>query len=82
MTEPDQAFRLASAVKRNQEDPQGFVIPTRAERESIKRGWFAKLLFQPGTAAHGDESAERMFVEVVEVAEGRYVGRLVNDPVS
>lgn len=82
MTEPDRAFRLASAVERNQENPEGFPIPTRAERESIKRGGLAKLIFQPGTAAHGDESAERMFVKVVEVVEGRYIGRLVNEPIS
>ncbi|WP_162260320.1 DUF2314 domain-containing protein [Nocardioides sp. Root190] len=82
MTDPDRAFRLASAVERNREEPEDFLIPSRVERESLKRGWLAKLIFEPGASAREGESPERMFVEVTRVLEDRYLGRLVNDPMS
>lgn len=82
MTDADRAFRLASAVERNREEPDDFLIPSRVERESLKRGWLAKLIFEPGVDAHEDESAERMFVEITQVLKDGYVGRLVNDPMS
>jgi hypothetical protein len=82
MTSSEPAFRLASAVERKREYPEDFVIPSRAKRESLKHGWLAKLVFEPGANAHADESPERMFVEITQVVEGGYVGRLVNEPIS
>jgi hypothetical protein len=82
MTESRTPYRLANAVERNQIDPDDFLIPSAAERQSLRRGWLAKLVFEPGEDAGDDESPERMFVEVMQVVDGRYAGRLTNEPVS
>lgn len=59
---------------------QGFAIPPRAVRNHLAVGDLVKLVFseRPEDAAAG----ERMWVEILSAASGRYQGRLRNEPVS
>lgn len=69
-------FRLDDAEARAL--AYGFRIPSREERESLVPGDFAELVF-----IQDDEGAERVWVEVAEVAEGmpgRYIGALAHEP--
>jgi uncharacterized protein YegJ (DUF2314 family) len=57
-----------------------FRIPPRAEREALRVGDFAKLVFID-PAEEAAASGERMWIEIVAVQAGRYRGRLRNVPV-
>jgi hypothetical protein len=73
-------YVLADAEQRNREHPRTFFIPTRAEREALRPGDSAKLLFEllaPGPTMPG---GERMWVEVTEVVPAGFVGVLENQP--
>ena len=73
-------YRLADGELRNAEAPRGFFIPARSEREALQPGDYAKLLFELVSAAPDGPGAERMWVEVLGVADGRYIGALTNMP--
>ena len=75
-------WTLASAESRAAEHAS-FKIPSRAEREGLRVGDFAKLIFiesVEGGPLHG----ERMWVEIarVEGTHYRYRGLLRNTPVQ
>lgn len=57
--------------------PATFWIPTRAHRDALRVGDLAKLVFVPAF----NLPAERMWVEVRRVVDGRYHGILRNTPV-
>jgi uncharacterized protein YegJ (DUF2314 family) len=57
-----------------------FKIPSRSEREDLRAGDLAKLIFVDA-ADRGSARGERMWVEVMAVEVGRYRGRLRNTPV-
>jgi uncharacterized protein YegJ (DUF2314 family) len=70
--------RLLDAEQRHRAAPDSFSIPRSDVRSSLQTGTLVKLLF-----GFGDEdvpSAERMWVEILDVHDGRYVGRLENEP--
>lgn len=73
-------YRLADGETRNAEAPRSFFIPSRAERESLKPGDYAKLLFDVVDPEPDDPGAERMWVQVLGTENGRYVGALTNTP--
>lgn len=75
-------FRLGDGEVRHQHNPRTFFIPTRAEREAVKPGELAKLLFEIVDPTDGMPSAERMWVKVSEVRRGRYIGELDNEPAA
>lgn len=54
--------------------PDTFQIPSREMRERLVPGDLVKLVFRMG------ETVERMWVEVIEVTDNGYLGRLDNDP--
>lgn len=69
---------LLDAEQRHQADPHSFSIPRSDVRRSLAVGDLVKLLFGFG---RGDPpSAERMWVEIVDVSDDGYVGRLENTP--
>jgi len=71
------SYRLESAVERNMRSDGTFEILDEIKRRSLKAGDYAKLIFvQDDPPAPG----ERMWVEVVSVSGGGYVGRLKNKP--
>ena len=78
-----EGWALVSTEMRHERHPDSFVIPPRAERENLKPGDGAKLLFDIETREGGrvtDRGVDRMWVIVKRRVEGRYVGILENDP--
>ena len=77
-------WRLLSAEDRHAEAPDAFWIPSREERENLRYGNGAKLLFDVADQAEGVLVAqvERMWVVVTEVTAAGYVGVLANIPRS
>lgn len=63
---------LTSGEEMNRQYPDTFHIPTREERESLKPGQSAKLIFE--------DLHERMWVSVVEKTDTGYLGSLDNIP--
>ena len=78
-SETQQRWWLDDAEERNREHPTSFFIPPADVRRGLQIGDQVKLVFrfEPVTSA----SAERMWVEVTAVNEGRYTGELLNQPV-
>lgn len=79
-SKPTDEFRLGNGELQNQRNPRTFFIPTRAEREAVTSGDLVKLLFEIVDPTDDMPSAERMWVQVIEVKSGRYVGVLDNEP--
>ncbi len=71
-------YTLDSGAATHGEFPDTFHIPPQAERENLRAGDLAKLIFR----IEFDEEAhvERMWVRVAEVRPEFYVGVLDNDP--
>lgn len=60
--------------------PKTFEIPPRSQRESLRAGDLATLLFEVVHPTGDDPGAERMWVMVQQDIGGRYVGTLDNVP--
>jgi hypothetical protein len=76
-------WELASGEERHRENPDGFWILPRSERESLHRGQGAKLIFLiEGEEDDGSTTAqgERMWVLVSERRGSIYLGILDNEP--
>lgn len=73
------SYHLDSAEERYRLNPVSFRIPTRATRESLRVGCFAKLLFRSG------DDGERMWVQVAQIlgsgSSVRYRGPLNTKPI-
>lgn len=80
MTDRVVDYRLADAEERHAASPRSFFIPPRAEREGLAQGDLAQLMFELTDPGEDDPRAERMWVEIVRVVSGRYVGVLTNVP--
>ena len=70
---------LLDAEAAHQEHPRTYSIPRRVVRETLKPGDVVKLLFKVDPPA-GRIEVERMWVEVVGLGDGTYMGRLANVP--
>lgn len=68
-------WRLADVVDRARHNPRTFHLPPASEREGLRVGDYAKLVFE------GERGGDRMWVRVDLVEAGRYRGTLGNDPV-
>jgi hypothetical protein len=76
-------WTLVSAEERHEQHPDAFMIPSRDERENLKSGDAAKLLFDIETREGGriiDRGVDRMWVIVKRRVDGNYVGVLGSDP--
>ena len=70
-----------SAANRHAAQPATFWIPSQGERDALRPGDGAKLLFRVGVSnARTQTGLERMWVIVRKRAGGLYVGVLDNDP--
>lgn len=81
----DDYWELVSAEERHAESPDSFWIPTRSERESLKIGQTAKLLFEiesENEEGEVERNVERMWVVVSEIDSPYYIGRLANKPAT
>jgi len=75
-------FKLMNAESQHRRYPDSFWIPEREERRRLSPGDQVKLVFQPSPPRAGGPNGERMWVEVEEIrADGRYHGKLLNEPV-
>ncbi len=84
MTWQSEGWELESAEARHERYPGSFWIPSAAERETLKIGNLAKLLFVlPEATADGlVPRVERMWVVVAASAPHRYEGLLASIPTS
>lgn len=73
-------FYLKNAEKLHEAHPDTFEIPEREERDSLRVGDIAKLVFVLTSPEEGDPGAERMWVKVTNRQGANYVGELDNDP--
>ncbi|GAA5191762.1 DUF2314 domain-containing protein [Ferrimonas gelatinilytica] len=74
-------FVLDNAEELNEQYPETFWIPDKTKRVSLPLGALVKLIFSmEETEGSETTSVERMWVEVIKVETGHYVGRLDNDP--
>ena len=71
-------YTLDSAEETHREFPATFEIPALADRESLRPGDFAKLMFR--ITADGGVLVERMWVRVQESNPDFYIGVLDNHP--
>jgi hypothetical protein len=79
----DEGWELESAEQRHASSPETFWIPGLVERQSLRVGQLAQLLFQV-VGADGDGNpelnVERMWVEVAGREGELYFGPLRNQP--
>ena len=78
-------WALVSGESRHTESLGRFWIPSLTERQSLKIGQAAKLIFEIETENEKGEierDNERMWVVVSEIAAPYFIGRLINKPVS
>lgn len=69
-------YVLADVVKRNQENPTTFLIPSESIRTGLRVGDYAKLVFE------GPGGGDRMWIKIAKPSKpGLYQGELLNEPV-
>ena len=73
-------FRLGNGEALHRAAPRSFFIPGRAERDSLRAGDVAKLLFEIIEPGPGLPRAERMWVGVTSRDADGYTGVLTNVP--
>lgn len=67
---------LANCEERHAQYPERFWIPDLTDRQSLRVGDYAKVIFE------SDEGGERMWVKVTQIMPGsRYEGLLANTPI-
>jgi hypothetical protein len=72
------ANRLLSAEERHAQNPEGFWIPDKRDRDSLQPGDTAKVIFKTYT---GDSiGGERIWIEVTGRVGDKYIGKLGNTP--
>jgi hypothetical protein len=72
-------YTLKDVEQVHREQPRTFSIPRGELRRALRPGWLVKLVFELPEPVENC-SAERMWVEVRQVRDGGYVGRLDNRP--
>ncbi len=71
-------YTLDNAVETHREFPTTFFIPSQEDREHLREGDFAKLIFR--IDVDDEIHVERMWVIVSKVRPESYTGVLDNDP--
>ena len=72
------ANRLLSAEERHAQNPEGFWIPDKRDRDSLQPGDTVKVIFKTYT---GDNiGGERIWIEVTGRVGDKYIGKLGNTP--
>lgn len=74
-------YELDNAENIHANYPDSFWIPEKTIRQNLKIGETVKLIFRMQLIDNRDEvSVERMWVKIIDVKEGYYLGTLDNDP--
>jgi hypothetical protein len=71
---------LLDVEARRRTSPITFSIPRSDQRASLQVGALVKLIFEADPPSATGLTAERMWVEMREVRDGRFVGALDNEP--
>lgn len=76
-------YKLDNVIKRHEENPNTFWIPSKEQIERIEVGDYAHLIFVP---QNEELMTERMWVEIyaIDIVNGvnSYRGRLANEPMN
>ena len=78
-------WALVPGEARHTESPDSFWIPPLSERQSLKVGQAAKLIFEiesENEEGKVEKVCERMWVVVSEIDSPYYIGRLTNQPAT
>lgn len=78
-------WALVSGEARHAESADSFWIPLLSERQSLKVGQAAKLIFEIESVNEKGEferGCERMWVVVSNIEFPHYIGRLINKPAT
>ena len=81
----DDFWELRSGEKSHEENSEKFWIPSKLERNSLKNGMAARLIFDIETEDDNGKiqtSGERMWVIVLSKKNDYYLGILSNEPAS
>jgi uncharacterized protein YegJ (DUF2314 family) len=78
----ERSWHLVNAEERAKETPDTFKIPAAQERKALEKGALAKLIFELDdiNLSSNEAEGERMWVEITSAKDGRYEGKLDNDP--
>lgn len=73
-------FSLEDVQAKHQKNPRHFLIPSQEEINQLKPGDQVRLIFVLDTVLKNGCRAERMWVELTEIRDGKFKGRLTNQP--
>lgn len=73
-------FSLEDVQAKHQKNPRHFLIPSQEEINQLKLGDQVRLIFVLDTVLENGCRAERMWVELTEIRDGKFKGRLTNQP--
>lgn len=73
-------FSLEDVQAKHQKNPRHFLIPSQEEINRLKPGDQVRLIFVLDTVLENGCRAERMWVELTEIRDGKFKGRLTNQP--
>ena len=73
-------FSLENVQAEHQKNPRHFLIPSQEEINQLKLGDQVRLIFVLDTVLENGCRAERMWVELTEIHDGKFKGRLTNQP--
>lgn len=73
-------FSLENVYAEHQKNPRHFLIPNQEEINQLKLGDQVRLIFVLDTVLENGCRAERMWVELTEIRDGKFKGCLTNQP--
>ena len=73
-------YSLEDVQAKHQKNPRHFLIPSQEEINQLKMGDQVRLIFVLDTVLENGCRAERMWVELTEICDGKFKGRLTNQP--
>ena len=73
-------YSLEDVQAKHQKNPRHFLIPSQEEINQLKMGDQVRLIFVLDTVLENGCRAERMWVELTEIHDGKFKGRLTNQP--
>ena len=73
-------FSLENVQVEHQKNPRHFLIPSQEEINQLKLGDQVRLIFVLDTVLENGCRAERMWVELTEICDEKFKGRLTNQP--
>ncbi|MGG2091472.1 DUF2185 domain-containing protein [Bacillus sp. S13(2024)] len=74
------SWYLDNVYELNKESPYTFYIPSSEILNKLKVGDLVKLIFVTKTQEDDGFSAERMWVEITQINEKKFIGKLDNEP--